>query len=37
VGTPVEMVPLPGPNGHLNGLLHIAQAGPRIAAFLARE
>src|SRR5215208_1653881 len=37
VGTPVEMVPLPGPNGHLNGLLHITQAGPRIAAFLARE
>ena len=37
VGTPVEMVPLPGPNWHLNGLLHIAQAGPRIAAFLARE
>jgi homoserine O-acetyltransferase len=37
VGTPVEMVPLPGPNGHLNGLLHIAQAGPRIAEFLGRE
>ncbi len=33
-GTPVEMIPLPGPNGHLNGLLHIAQAGPRIAEFL---
>jgi homoserine O-acetyltransferase len=34
-GTPVETETLSGPNGHLNGLLHIAQAGPRIAAFLA--
>ena len=36
VSTPVEMIPLHGPNGHLNGLLHIAQAGPQIAEFLAR-
>jgi homoserine O-acetyltransferase/O-succinyltransferase len=35
-GTPVDMVPLNGPNGHLNGLLRIAQAGDRIAEFLAR-
>jgi homoserine O-acetyltransferase len=34
-GTRVETETLHGPNGHLNGLLHIAQAGPRIAAFLA--
>jgi homoserine O-acetyltransferase len=34
-GTAVEMVALEGPNGHLNGVLHIAQAGARIAAFLA--
>jgi homoserine O-acetyltransferase len=34
-GTPVEMAPLHGPNGHLNGVLHIAQASERIAAFLA--
>ena len=36
VGTPVEMVALHGPNGHFNGIVHIAQAGPDIAAFLAR-
>lgn len=35
-GTPVERVRITGPNGHLNGVLHIAQAGPRIAAFLAK-
>ncbi len=35
-GTPVETVPIAGPNGHLNGVLHIAQAGPKIAEFLAR-
>jgi homoserine O-acetyltransferase len=35
-GTPVEIAPLHGPNGHLNGVLHIAQASERIAAFLAR-
>jgi homoserine O-acetyltransferase len=34
-GTPVEIAPLHGPNGHLNGVLHIAQASERIAAFLA--
>lgn len=34
-GTPVEMAALEGPNGHLNGVLHIAQASDRIAAFLA--
>jgi hypothetical protein len=28
------MAPLHGPNGHLNGVLHIAQASERIAAFL---
>src|SRR5215213_6731509 len=36
-GTPVDMVPLQGPNGHLNGVLQIAQAGPTIAEFLARN
>ncbi|HEX8168692.1 MAG TPA: homoserine O-acetyltransferase [Beijerinckiaceae bacterium] len=35
-GTPVETMPLEGPNGHLNGVLHIGQAGPRIAEFIAR-
>src|SRR5215218_10334341 len=30
-GTPVEMIPLHGPKGHLNGLLHIAQAGSQIS------
>jgi homoserine O-acetyltransferase/O-succinyltransferase len=35
-GTRVETETLHGPNGHLNGLLHIAQAGPRIAAFLSQ-
>jgi homoserine O-acetyltransferase len=34
-GTLVETVQITGPNGHLNGVLHIAQAGPRIARFLA--
>ena len=33
-GTPIDMAPLHGPNGHLNGVLHIAQASERIAAFL---
>jgi homoserine O-acetyltransferase/O-succinyltransferase len=33
-GTPINMAPLCGPNGHLNGVLHIAQASERIAAFL---
>jgi homoserine O-acetyltransferase len=35
-GTPVETLTITGPNGHLNGVLHIAQAGPKIAEFLAR-
>jgi homoserine O-acetyltransferase/O-succinyltransferase len=35
-GTPVETATIEGPYGHLNGLLHIAQAGERIADFLAR-
>jgi homoserine O-acetyltransferase len=35
-GTPVETFPINGPNGHLNGVLHIAQAGPKIAEFLAK-
>ena len=34
-GTTVETVQITGPNGHLNGVLHIGQAGPRIARFLA--
>jgi homoserine O-acetyltransferase/O-succinyltransferase len=34
-GTRVETATLEGPNGHLNGLLHVAQAGRRIAEFLA--
>jgi homoserine O-acetyltransferase len=34
-GMPVDMAPLHGPNGHLNGVLHIAQASERIAAFVA--
>ncbi|HZA92203.1 MAG TPA: homoserine O-acetyltransferase [Gemmatimonadales bacterium] len=36
IGTPVDVVPLHGPNGHLNGLLRIAQAGPQIADFIVR-
>jgi hypothetical protein len=28
------MAPLHGPNGHLNGVLHIEQASEQIAAFL---
>ncbi len=36
-GTAVETATLTGPNGHLNGVLHIAQAGPRIAEFLAKQ
>jgi homoserine O-acetyltransferase/O-succinyltransferase len=35
-GTYVETETITGPNGHLNGLAYIAQAGPRIGAFLAR-
>ncbi|MFL5209652.1 MAG: homoserine acetyltransferase, partial [Microvirga sp.] len=35
-GTPVETVEITGPNGHLNGVLHIAQAGAKISEFLAK-
>ncbi|MDB5510587.1 MAG: homoserine acetyltransferase [Enterovirga sp.] len=35
-GTAVETLQITGPNGHLNGVLHIAPAGPAIAEFLAR-
>lgn len=35
-GTPVETLQITGPNGHLNGLTQISQAGPKIAEFLAR-
>ncbi|MGE0749188.1 MAG: homoserine O-acetyltransferase [Variibacter sp.] len=35
-GTPVEMAALPGPNGHLNGLFAIGQAGDKIRAFLEK-
>jgi len=35
-GDKVETAPLPGPNGHLNGVLAIGQAGARISAFLAQ-
>ena len=33
-GTPVEIVELQGTRGHLDGVLSIAQAGPKIQAFL---
>ena len=36
-GTYVERAGVTGPNGHLNGILNIAQAGPIIAAFLERS
>lgn len=35
-GTPVETMQITGPNGHLNGVLHVGQAGAKIAEFLAR-
>jgi len=35
-GTPVETMPLPGPNGHLNGVFAVGQAGDKIRAFLAK-
>ena len=35
-GTKVQRASVAGPNGHLNGVLHINQAGPAIAEFLAR-
>lgn len=34
-GTPVELIPLTGTRGHLDGVLSIDQAGDRIRAFLA--
>ena len=36
-GTLVERAEVTGRNGHLNGIAHIAEAGPAIAAFLDRE
>ena len=36
-GGKVETAQLPGPNGHLNGLLAIGQAGARISTFLAQS
>ena len=35
-GTPLERATVEGPNGHLNGVLHIAKVGPKIEAFLAK-
>lgn len=35
-GTQVETMQITGPNGHLNGVLHVAPAGPKIAEFLAK-
>ncbi len=35
-GTPVESGQLPGPNGHINGVIAVAQAGEKIKAFLAK-
>ncbi|MBS0535419.1 MAG: homoserine O-acetyltransferase [Proteobacteria bacterium] len=35
-GTPVETAQLPGPNGHLNGVLAVAQQGDKIRAFLEK-
>ena len=35
-GTPVEIGQLPGPNGHLNGVIAVAQAADKITAFLAK-
>ena len=36
-GTLVERAEITGPNGHLNGVLHVAQVGPKIAEFLGRD
>jgi homoserine O-acetyltransferase len=36
-GVPVETAKLFGPYGHYNGILRIADAGPQIAEFLARD
>jgi homoserine O-acetyltransferase len=35
-GTAVETAQLPGPNGHLNGLLAISQVGGKITSFLSK-
>lgn len=35
-GTPVDTAPLPGPNGHLNGVLAVAQQAEKIKAFLEK-
>ena len=35
-GTPVESAQLLGPNGHVNGVIAVAQAGDKIKAFLAK-
>jgi homoserine O-acetyltransferase/O-succinyltransferase len=35
-GTSVESAEIPGPNGHLNGVIHLGQLGPRITEFLAK-
>jgi len=35
-GTSVDIAPLPGPNGHLNGVLAVAQQGERLKAFLEK-
>lgn len=35
-GASVESAQLPGPNGHLNGVVAVAQAGDKIKAFLAK-
>jgi homoserine O-acetyltransferase len=36
-GTSVRMESLQGPNGHLNGILRIEQAGAAIAEFIAGD
>jgi homoserine O-acetyltransferase len=35
-GAPVEVIEVPGPRGHLNGVVALAPLADRIAAFLAR-
>lgn len=35
-GTPVDTAPLPGPNGHLNGVFAVAQQAEKIKAFLEK-
>ena len=36
VGTAIETAPLPGPNGHLNGVLALGQVAGKITGFLAK-